>query len=170
MTSTNKKQTRNTGLFYGYLKRIPGYDPAEVETIKGGVIESFLIGKYGVAHGRRVGLSSLTDAEYNELLADLRRQVNVATDTDRLKAELNEKAVRKDWYHRIFKQLSRIGVSTNNGYDDVNRHIRGLPISRGRVLPAISLDELPELFKAICSYCDNILKKQRKEQAIAERN
>lgn len=164
------QQSRNTGLFYGYLKRIPGYDPAEVETIKGGVIESYLTGKYGVAHGRRIGLSSLTDTEYAELLADLKRQVYVATDTDHLKAELTEKAVRKDWYHRIFKQLSRIGVSTTNGYDDANRHILGLPISRGRILPAIPLDELPGLYKAVCSYCDNRLKKQRKEQAIAERN
>lgn len=167
---TTKKRTnksRNTGLFYGYLKRLPGYDPSEVEVIKGGVIESYLIGKYGAAHGRRIGLSSLTDAEYAELLADLKRQVNLATDTGSLKAELNEKAIRKDWYHRIFKQLARIGVSTVNGYDEANRHIRSLPISRGRILPAIPLDKLPELFKAVCSYCDNILKKQQKERNAA---
>ena len=170
---TTKKRTyrsRNTGLFYGYLKRLSGYDPAEVETIKGGVIESYLIGKYGTAHGRHVSLSELTDMEYDELLADLKRQVNVSTDTDHLKAELNEKAIRKEWYHRIFKQLSRIGVSTINGYDDANRHIRCLPISRGRILPAIPLNELPDLFKAVCSYCDNIRKKQQKEQATAFKN
>lgn len=168
--SRASQQARNTGLFYGYLKRIPGYDPAEAETIKGGVVESYLVGKYGTSHGRRIGLTSLTDAEYDELLADLKRQVNVATDTASLKAELNEKAVRKDWCHRIFKQLARIGVSTLNGYDDANRHIQSLPISRGRILPAIPLDELPVLYKAVCSYCDNRLKKQRKEQAAAERN
>lgn len=163
-------KSRNTGLFYGYLKRLPGYDPAEVETIKGGVIESFLAGKYGAGHGRRVGLSSLTDTEYGELLLDLKRQVHLSADTDRLKAELNEKAMRKDWYHRIFKQLSRIGVSTLEGYEEANRHIRSLPVSRGRILPAIPLDELPKLYRAVCSYCDNRLKKQRKEQAAAEMN
>ena len=170
---TTKKRvykSRNTGLFYGYLKRIPGYDPAEAETIKGGVIESYLIGKYGAGHGRRISLSALTDAEYSELLLDLKRQVHLSTDTDRLKAELNEKAIRKEWYHRIFKQLSRIGVSTLNGYEEANRHIRSLPISRGRILPAIQLGELPNIHKAVCSYCDNRLKKQRKEQAIAEKN
>lgn len=170
---TTKKRiskSRNTGLFYGYLKRLPGYDQAEVETIKGGVIESFLIGKYGVSHGRKISLTGLTDREYDELLVDLKRQINIATSPDRLAAELTEKAVRKDWYHRIFKKLSRIGISTINGYDDANRHIRSLPISRGRILPAIPLEELPDLYKAVCSYCDNRLKKQRKEQAIAEQN
>lgn len=37
---TTKKRTyknRNTGLFYVYLKRLPGYDPTAVEAIKGGV-------------------------------------------------------------------------------------------------------------------------------------
>jgi len=64
---TTKKRTyknRNTGLFYVYLKRLPGYDPTAVEAIKGGVIESYLIGKYGVDHGRRIGLSELTEIEY----------------------------------------------------------------------------------------------------------
>ena len=170
---TTKKRTyknRNTGLFYVYLKRLPGYDPTAVEAIKGGVIESYLIGKYGVDHGRRIGLSELTEIEYNELLSDLKRQINVATDVDSLKKELNERAVRKDWYHQIFTQLSRIGVSTINGYDDANLHIQSLPISRGRILPAIPLCELPDLFKAICSYCDNRLRKQHRELAIALKN
>lgn len=170
---TTKKRTnksRNTGLFYGYLKRLPGYDPSEVEVIKGGVIESYLIGKYGAAHDRRIGLSSLTDAEYAELLADLKRQVNVATDTDSLKAELHKKAIHTGLCHQIFKELSRIGVSTLNGYDEANRHILSLPISRGRILPAIPVNEMPKVLNAVRSYCDNILKKQRKEQAIAEKN
>ena len=173
MTTTPKKRVykgRNTGLFYGYLKRIPGYDPAEVEVIKNGVIESYLIGRYGSDHGRQVSLSELTDTEYGELLDDLKRQVNTATDPGHLTAILNEKLIRKDWNHRIFQQLSRLGVSTVNGYADVNRHILSLPISRRRILPAIPVDELPDLFKAVCSYCDNIVKKQRKEQAIAESN
>lgn len=164
------QQTRNTGLFYGYLKRIPGYDPAEAETIKGGVVESYLVGKYGASHGRRIGLTSLTDTEYDELLADLKRQVNVATDPVQLKTQLNDKAVHTKFCHLIFGQLARIGVSTVGGYGEANRHILSLPISRGRILPAIPVDEMPNVLKAVRSYCDNILKKQRKEQAAAERN
>ncbi len=170
---TTQKRTykkRNTGLFYGYLRRIPGYDPSEVETIKGGVIESFLIGKYGADHGRRISLSELSNKEYDELVIDLKRQVNIATDMNSLKAELNEKAIRKGWYHRIFKQLARIGINTIDGYEEANRHIRSLPISRGRILPAIPICELPDLFKAVCSYCDNRLKQQRKELATASKN
>lgn len=161
---------RNTGMFYGYLKRIAGYTDSERENIAGGVIDGYLIGKYGSHHGRRVSLSELTDQEYEGLLDDLRRQVNISTDPKLLAGELQEKAIRKDWYHRIFKQLSRIGVSTINGYDDANRHIRSLPISRGRILPAIPLNELSDLFKAVCSYCDNIQKKRQKEQATAFKN
>lgn len=173
MTTTRKKRSykgRNTGLFYGYLERLAGYEVKAKDDIAHGVIDCYLTGKYGERHGRRVSLSELTDTEYAELLDDLIRQVSVFTDPDRLIRELNEKAVRKDWYHRILKRLSRIGVCTANGYDEVNRHIRSLPISRGRILPAMAVEELPELFKAVCSYCDNVLKKQREEQAIAGRN
>lgn len=173
MTTIRKKPVykgRNTGLFYGYLKRLAGYKEDAKEDIAHGVIDCYLTGKHGERHGRRVSLSELTDAEYAELLDDLIRQVSVSTDPDRLSRELNEKAVRKDWYHRILQRLSRIGVSTTNGYDEVNRHIRSLPISRGRILPAMAVEELPELFKAVCSYCDNISKRQREEQAIAGRN
>lgn len=173
MAKTTKKRIykgRDTGMFYGYLKRLPGYTNEGQYDIAHGTIESYLIGKYGGCHGRRVSLKELTDAEYAELLTDLKRQVNVTTDTEQLKSELNEEAIRKDWYHKIFGRLSRIGVSTVNGYKDANRHIQGLPISRGRILPAIPLDELPGLFKAVCSYCDNILDRQLKEQAIAEKN
>ena len=173
MTTTRKKRVykgRNTGMFYGYLKRLAGYEESAKDDIAHGTIDCYLIGKYGAGHGRQVSLSALTDPEYGELLDDLRRQVSVSTDPERLSRELNEKAIRKDWYHRILQRLSRIGVNTTNGYDEVNRHIRSLPISRERILPAIAMEELPELFKAVCSYCDNILKKQRKEQAIAERN
>lgn len=167
MTATKKKRvykSRNTGMFYGYLKRIPGYAPAEVDTIKAGVIESYLIGKYGVNHGRRIGLSELSNKEYEELLYDLKRQVNAATDPVQLKTELNEKAVHTKFCHQIFSQLARIGVSTVGGYGEANRHILGLPISRGRILPAIPVDEMPNVLKAVRSYCDNILKKQQKER------
>lgn len=170
---TTKKRVykgRNTGLFFGYLKRITGYTDCERECIASGVIDCYLVGKYGNCHGRRVSLSELTDQEYEELLDDLKRQVNVSTRPEQVLNELQEKAIRKDWYHRIFGRLSRIGVSTVNGYEDANLHIRSLPISRGRILPAISLDELPDLFKAVCSYCDNIQKKQQKERASAFKN
>ncbi len=172
-TTTRKKRSykgRNTGLFYGYLKCLAGYEAKAKDDIAHGVIDCYLTGKYGERHGRRVSLSGLTDTEYAELLDDLIRQAGVSTDPDRLARELNEKAVRKDWYHRILQRLSRIGVCTTNGYDEVNRHIRSLPVSRGRILPAMAVEELPELFKAVCSYCDNVLKKQREEQAIAGRN
>lgn len=161
---------RNTGMFYGYLKRIAGYMDSERECIASGVIDCYLVGKYGNCHGRRVSLSELTDSEYDELLDDLKRQVNISTRPEQVINELQEKAIRKDWYHRIFTRLSRIGVSTINGYEDANRHICSLPISRGRILPAIPLNELPDLFKAVCSYCDNIRKKQQKERATAIRN
>lgn len=170
MTVIKKKRVfkgRNTDLFYGYLKRLPGYDPAEVETIKSDVIESYLIGKYGVNHGRRIGLSELSDKEYAESLYDLKRQVNVATDPVQLKTELNEKAIHTKFCHQIFGQLSRIGVSTVHGYGEANRHILSLPISRGRILPAIPVNEMPNVLKAVRSYCDNILKKQQKEQNTA---
>lgn len=171
-TAKNKRvyKGRNTGLFYGYLKRIAGYSDDERETIAGGTIDGYLIGKYGINHGRRVSLSELTDIEYEELLTDLRRQMNVSTDTEQLKNELNKKAIHTDWCHQIFKQLARIGVTTVNGYEEANRHIRSLPISKGRILPAIHVDELPDVFKAVCSYCDNILKKQQKERNTAFRN
>lgn len=161
---------RNTGLFYGYLKRIAGYTNEGRDDIAHGTIEGYLIGKYGSRHGRRISLKELTDVEYDELLTDLRQQVNVSTDTEQLKTELNKKAIHTDWCHQIFKQLSRIGVSTVNGYEDANRHVRSLPISRGRILPAIPVDEMPDLFKAICSYCDNVLKKQHGERDKAARN
>lgn len=170
MTATKKKRvykSRNTGMFYGYLKRIPGYDPTEVETIKNGVIESYLIGKHGINHGRRISLSELSDKEYEELLYDLKRQVNVSTDPTLLKTELNEKAIHTKFCHQIFGQLSRIGVSTVHGYGEANRHILSLPISRGRILPAIPVEEMPNVLKAVRSYCDNILKKQQKEQNAA---
>lgn len=170
VTQSKKKRVfkgRNTGMFYGYLKRLPGYDPAEVEVIKGGVIESYLIGKYGINHGRQISLSKLSDKEYEELLYDLKRQVNVCTDPVQLKAELNAKAVHTGFCHQIFKQLSRIGVSTVNGYGEANRHILSLPVSRGRILPAIPVDEMPNVLKAVRSYCDNILKKQQKERNTA---
>lgn len=170
MTATKKKRvykSRNTGMFYGYLKRIPGYDPAEVETIKSGVIESYLIGKHGINHGRRISLSELSDKEYEELLYDLKRQVNVSCDPVQLKTELNEKAVHTKFCHQIFGQLSRIGVSTVHGYGEANRHILSLPVSRGRILPAIPVGEMPNVLKAVRSYCDNILKKQQKEQNAA---
>lgn len=161
---------RNTGLFYGYLKCLTGYRDSEKDDIAGGVIDSYLIGKHGSSHGRRVSLSSLTDIEYEELLDDLKGQVNVSTDPEQLKTTLNEKAIHTKWCHQILKQLSRIGVSTINGYEDVNRHIKSLPISRGCILPAIPVKEMPDVFKAVCSYCDNIQKKQRKEQSQAFKN
>lgn len=154
-------------MFYGYLKRLPGYDPVEVEVIKGGVIESYLIGKYGINHGRQISLSKLSDQEYEELLYDLKRQVNVSCDPVQLKTELNKKAIHTKFCHQIFGQLSRIGVSTVNGYGEANRHILGLPVSRGRILPAIPVDEMPNVLKAVRSYCDNILKKQQKERNAA---
>lgn len=173
MATTKKKRVykgRNTGLFYGYLKQLAGYEDAGKDDIAHGTIDGFLIGKYGGRHGRRVSLSELTDTEYAEMLTDLKRQVNVSVDAEQLKTALNEKAIRKDMCHKIFRQLARIGVTTVDGYQDANRHILSLPISRGRILPAFPLNELPDLFKAVCSYCDNILKRQCKEQAAAERN
>lgn len=161
---------RNTGMFYGYLKRLAGYTDNGKDDIAAGIIESYLIGKYGSCHGRKVSLSSLTDIEYEELLNDLKRQANVCVDPEQLKTALNEKAVHTNWCHQIFKQLSRIGVSTLYGYEDANRHIRSLPVSRGRILPAIPVGEMPDVFKAVCSYCDNIRKKQQKEQSQALRN
>lgn len=173
MTTTKKKRInkgRDTSIFFGYLKGLKGYKPEMRDEIYHGLVESYLIGKYGVNHGRRIGLTELTDVEYEEALADLIRQVNLSTDVDELKKELNEGVVRKRFTHQILEKLGTIGVGTMSGYGEVNRHIQSLPISRGRIIPAFPVKELPGLFKAVCAYCDNILKRQHKEQAAAERN
>ena len=79
-------------------------------------------------------------------------------------------SLRKRLTHQILSTFSRIGIEAKGSdYGVVNEHIRKLPISKGRIIPQFTLDELPRLLGAVRAYCDNIYKKQAKErqQALA---
>jgi hypothetical protein len=154
-------------MFYALMSQLPGYSIMYREPIKEGIVNDFLVKQYGENHGRQLRISTLSDAEYRELLSDLRAQVNAGKTVSTLQTE----AVRKRLIHQIFTALSRIGASPVNGdYSAANRHITGLPIAKGRMVPQIPTDELPGLLGAVRAYCDVIRKRQQKEKALAAKN
>lgn len=165
MEPTTKR--RNTALFYALMAQLPGYDRRYAELIKEGIVNSYLEQKYGERHRREIRLSKLDDAEYAELVADLRSRVRQGKTV----ADLQREATRKTLVHQILLTLSRIGATVVGGdYEQVNYHIRRLPISKGRIIPQFGTEELPRLLGAVRAYADNIRKRQREEMALAERN
>lgn len=167
-TSKKTSQTqRNTALFYALMAQFPGYDRRYAELIKEGIVNDYLTRKYGEGHRRAPRLSTLSDAEYNELIIGMRYQ----TERSKSTATLQQEATRKRLVHQILTALSRIGATVVNGdYNEVNYHIRRLPISKGRIIPQFTTDELPRLLGAVRAYADNIRKRQKKMEYLAERN
>ncbi|MDR1646029.1 MAG: hypothetical protein LBS05_09480 [Tannerellaceae bacterium] len=158
---------RNTGMFYALMAQLPGYNAGYKDLIKEGVINDFLTKHYGERHGRSLRISTLSDAEYRELLHELNAQVSAG----KTNAALQGEAIRKRFTHQILSTLSRIGATVVNGdYTKVNYHIRRIPASGGRILPQISADELPNLLAATRAYCGNIKRQQERERAIAAQN
>jgi hypothetical protein len=144
-------------MFYALITRLPGYRPEYKDVIKEGVINDFFTARFEADHRRALSLSKLSDMEYSELVSGLRSQVEKSATAGQLQGEF----VRKTFIHRILKALTRIGAYVENGdYSAVNYHISRLPISKGRIIPQITTEELPRLEKAVYDYCDNIRKKQ----------
>jgi hypothetical protein len=169
MATTKKRiyRGRNTAMFYALIAQLPGYSSQYKDLIKEGVIDEFLTKYYGVNHNMSLSLSALSDIAYNELILDLRAQVNDGKSRVRLQNE----AIRKDFIHKILNTLSRIGVQVVDGdYSEVNYHILRLPISKGRTIPQFPIDELEKLLGAVRAYCGNMKKYQQKEQNLAEKN
>lgn len=167
-TAKKKHPTRrNTALFYALIAQFPGYDRRYVETIKEGVVNDYLVHKYGRNHCREPRLSTLNDAEYRELILGLRYQIEECKTAETLQRE----ATRKRLVHQILTALSRIGATVENGdYSLVNDHIRRLPISRGRIIPEFPTDELPRLLGAVRAYADNLIPRIRREEKLARMN
>ena len=157
---------RNTAMFYALLRQLPCYDSAYQDVIKEGAIHDYLSRLYGEAHGRALSLRDLTDEEYEGLIKEMRRKVFALWSPEQLQRE----ALRKRLTHQILSTFSRIGIEAKGSdYGVVNEHIRRLPISKGRIIPQFTLDELPRLLGAVRAYCDNIHKRQLEErrQALA---
>ena len=169
-TRTRKRRTgksRNTAMFYALIGQLPGYDRRYAEVIKESVVGEYLTARYGERHGREARLTALSDAEYDEMLAGLRRRVEACKTAPALQRE----ATRKRLTHQILNALSRIGVTAAGGdYSAVNEHIRRLPISKGRVIPQFADDELPRLLGSVRAYCDYVRRKQLEERAAAFKN
>ncbi|MDD6079341.1 MAG: hypothetical protein PUC85_04090 [bacterium] len=135
--------------------------------IKEGAIHDYLTRLYGEDHGRALSLRKLTDEEYEGLIQEMRRKVHNLKSPEQLRRE----ATRKRIVHQILATFSRIGIEAKGSdYGVVNEHIRKLPISKGRIIPQFTLDELPRLLGAVRAYCDNIHKRQIKEQRQALAN
>lgn len=163
-TKTTKR--RNTAMFYALMRQLPHYDSAYQDVIKEGAIHDYLTRLYGENHGRALSLRALTDEEYEGLIQEMRRKVRNLKSPEQLRRE----ATRKRIVHQILATFSRIGIEAKGSdYGVVNEHIRKLPISKGRIIPQFTLDELTRLLGAVRAYCDNIYKKQAKErqQALA---
>ena len=157
---------RNTAMFYALLRQLPCYDSAYQDVIKEGAIDDYLTRLYGEAHGRALSLRDLTDEEYEGLIKEMRRKVFALWSPEQLQRE----ALRKRLTHQILSTFSRIGIEAKGSdYGAINEHVRKLPISKGRIIPQFTLDELPSLLGAVRAYCDNIHKRQLEErrQALA---
>jgi hypothetical protein len=158
---------RNTAMLYALIAQLPGYDSRYSDLIKEGIVNDFLTKHYGDKHGRQLRVSLLSDAEYRELILDLKIQVNQAKTVKTLQGE----NVRKRLTHQILVALSRIGVTVINGdYGIVNYHISRIPASKRRILPQVPTDELPNLLAATRAYCTVIKRKQEEEREVAFKN
>lgn len=154
-------------MFYALLRQLPCYDSAYQDVIKEGAIHDYLTRLYGEAHGRALSLRDLTDEEYEGLIKEMRRKVFAQWSPEQLQRE----ALRKRLTHQILSTFSRIGIEAKGSdYGAINEHIRKLPISKGRIIPQFTLDELPSLLGAVRAYCDNIHKRQLEEQRQALAN
>lgn len=162
MKTKTKTGKRNTAKFYALLQQLPGYRKdlqAECKEIE---VMDFYMAKYG--HCRSTSLSSLSDEEYSELLADMRKRA----ENSMTRSKWVETKERNYYYNKIFLALSKIGVQVESGYyDEVNYHILRIPISRKRILPAIPTTDLPDLLNAVYGYVDGMKKQQAKEQGLA---
>jgi len=165
-TKQTKKTGRNTRVFFGYLKQMPGFEAKYLDIIKEGTINDFLENEYGKFHGRELRLSKLSDFEYNRLIKWLKQDVRERVS----KEKLLEANVRKDLIHQILKTFTRINVFVTDSFDDVNYHIQRIPYAKGRIIPKIPTDELPGLLNAVRGYCDGIKQQQLKEQQSAIKN
>jgi hypothetical protein len=168
-TNAKKKNYsgRRTDTFYALIVQLPGYDSKYKELIKEGVINDFLTERHGQNHGRELRLTLLSDGEFRELLFDLNQRVY----NGKTKMILHQEAIRKRKVNQILTALSRIGVNVKNGdFSQVNEHIKKLPISKGRIIPQFRFDELDRLLGAVRAYCDNIKKRQIREQILAPKN
>lgn len=162
-TTTKTTKRRNTAMFYALMRQLPHYDSAYQDVIKEGAIHDYLTRLYGENHGRALSLRALTDEEYEGLIQEMRRKVRNLKSPEQLRRE----ATRKRIVHQILATFSRIGIEAKGSdYGVVNEHIRKLPISKGRIIPQFTLDELPRLLGAVRAYCDNIQKRQEKERQL----
>jgi hypothetical protein len=167
MATKTKQKKRNTAIFFTLISQMRGYDSRYRDLIKEGVLHDFFTEMYGDGHGRELRLSLLSDGEYDRLIKWLKRDLSRSTTIE----ALQDKAVRRRLTHQILNTLSRIGVRPVEGdYTPVNRHIIGLPISKGRIIPEFKTEELPNLLNAVRAYCDVMAKRQRKIQILAKLN
>lgn len=168
-TTKTKTGKRNTGMFYAILKNLPEYQEALKERkdkdalrqeCKEIEVADFLKAKYGENGCYSGSLTALSDEDYSELLSSLEDRVLRGV----TKRQLMDKINRSHFISLIFKKLTEIGVTVHKGYyEESNKVLSGLPIMKGYNLTTVPLNRLPDVFSAVCSYCDNIAAKQAKE-------
>lgn len=166
MKTKTKKGKRNTAAFYALLALQPGYLKAMQAECKEIEVMEFLKDKYGRCDS--TSLSALSDRDYSELLADLRKRAEASM----TRAQWVDQSERKRYINLIFSKLSEMGVEATRAdrYEDVNYHIQRLPISKRRTIPQIPTNELPGLLNAVRGYVDAMVKRQKKEIAEAVLN
>ncbi len=165
MTTKTKKGRRNTAAFYALLSQMPGYNKDLQKECKEVEVSDFLVSKYGQC--KSVSLSALSDQDYEEILHLMRLRLREQADNERLL----DQAERKRLTHLILTALSRIGVVVvDKNMNDVNYHIRRLPISKGRIIPQFATKELPALLGAVRGYTDAMSKIQQKVRVMAANN
>ena len=165
-TISTKKGKRETSIFYKLLEMQKGYDKKYKDVIKEGIIKEFTCRIRKNKNSSSFRLSDLSDNEYRMLLEEM--QSHVVQDFS--KEELLSAEMRKKITHKIFLKLGKLGVTTVNGYGDVNYHIKRLKGFGGRIIPEIKTDELDELYKAVCSYVDFYKKEQEEVKRLAMMN
>lgn len=167
-TKSKKRQYsgRNTGSLYWRLSQLPDYNVKYRELIKEGAINDLYITLYGENHRKSLHLRDMTDRDYQLLLDDLDRRIKkTKTLDDYYKQEERRRKISK-----IFKAFERMGLRVTGNYEEVNTHIKRIALSKGRIIPQIPTEELDTLYKAVCSYCDYYVKKQKEEHSLTLKN
>lgn len=170
--TTTKAGKRNTGMFFAILANLPEYQEIlKVRKDKSALrleckeieVTDFLKAKYGENGYYSGSLTALSNEDYNELLSGLEARVMQGVTKKQLLDQIN----RNHFISLIFRKMSEIGVTVYKGhYKESNTFLSSLPIMKGFNLTTIPLDRMPDVFKAVCSYCDNIAARQTKEAKV----
>lgn len=155
-TKTGK---RNTGIFYALLKQQPDYDPRYSDLIKEGIIENFTFTSRAGKATR--SLSDLSDKEYQRLIVEMEDTAAKQINAEKAVKEKTRRKLISD----ILRKLGTIGITTTNGYGEVNKFIESLKGSKGLIYE-YRTEELPDLFRAVCNAVDFYKKKQKERRKI----